>query len=136
MKNFDNKDEDENSNEDQKGMLGNHLPRNGDGRYAGRFNNGNSLYRIYKLEIWTGSADSIGFRKYRMQFKECIFHDLNYDLRRNTMTTAPVGLLAVIALIKNQPMDEDVKQILTDDAEQFWPDYKQGGRLRSSGGDE
>ena len=53
------------------------------------------------------------------------------------MTTAPVGLKAAIALIKNQPtMDDEVKQIIIEDVKELWPDYKQGGRRRSRRGVE
>jgi len=125
------------TNEEQKGKLRDHLPRNGDGRYSGRYNNGNNSYRIYDAEIFTGSVDSLAFRNWRMDFRERCLHDLNYDLRRKTMTTAPVGLKVAIALIKNQPaMHDDVKQIIIEDLKELWSDYKQGGRRRSRRGVE
>ena len=125
------------TNEEQKGKLSSHLPRNGDGRYSGRYNNGKTSYRIYDADIFTGSADSLAFRNWRMDFRERSLHDLNYDLRRNTMTTAPVGLKVAIALIKNQPtMHENVKQIIIEDLKELWSDYKQGGRRRSRRGVE
>ena len=126
-----------NGNEEQKGKLRDHLPRNGDGRYSGRYNNGKTSYRIYDAEIFTGSADSLAFRNWRMDFRERSLHDFNYDLRRKTMTTAPVGLKVAIALIKNQPtMHDDVKQIIIEDLKELWSDYKQGGRRRSRRGVE
>lgn len=128
-------EEDKNTNEEQLGLLSDNIPRNGEGQYLGRQRC--KAYTIYDACIYTGKKQDSNYKKYRVDVTHRVLQDFNYDIKRDTMTTAKIGLNVCKALFRNQPlMEDEVIQDLVGEIDHFWQTYNKGAPLRPERGDD